>query len=279
MKIMISGASGFLGSNLKRSLSKKYIVDTVSLTKDFESHILNFAPDVFINCGWGGGSSFSDTQSFKQFDNLEIGKRLFKVLTKFENLTFVGFGSFSEYGDRSRIINENDIEKPTSLYGLNKKMFKDMSLYFCRAKNFSWLWLRPCYIYGPGDCQNRLITKAVEHCVSGKQLKLDSCQSVVDYLYIEDFNSAVDKLISYKTQGVYNLCSGQQYKVKDVVKKIEKLCNNNVVIFEPSEDRKSFPKYICGNNSKLQLATGWQPLISLDEGLQKIIDGFKQKNG
>jgi nucleoside-diphosphate-sugar epimerase len=85
------------------------------------------------------------------------------------------------------------------------------------------------------------------------------------------------QLIILKSTGVYNLCSGNQYLIKDVVNLIHtEINNNNNVIYDPSKNRKSIPSYICGNNKKIQNTTNIINETSLIEGIQKTINFYKK---
>jgi nucleoside-diphosphate-sugar epimerase len=277
MKIMISGTSGFLGGAVLERLSKEYAVKSVSIrddnSEDVDSEVLRFKPDVFIHCGWKSGNSFKDTSNSSQFDNIDTGTSLLKTLSRFDNLHFVGFGSFAEYGIKSDITKETDIEEPNSYYGLSKKMFKDISRDYCVVNNFKWLWIRPCYIYGEGDVSSRLIPKVVNACKNNEDLVLDSCSSIVDYLHIDDFSEAIYELIKNKCSGVFNICSGQQYKIRDVVKQIQSTSSTSINIqFDSSKDRaNSCTGFVCGSNEKLRTYTLWEPKINLSEGISKLV--------
>ena len=275
----MSGSGGFLGGNLLKSFKGKYNVlplvirDDVSV-ENLESQILKFNPDVFIHCGWWGGNSYGDTQDYNQFNNVIVGKKLFNIFNKLPSLYFIGLGSFAEYGNYDVLIDENFKERPVSLYGAAKNIFKHFSEYACDINNFRWLWIRPCYVYGPGDLSTRFIPKVIRSCLlNEKQVVFDSCGSVLDYVYIDDFVNAVNFLMENQQTGVFNICSGEQYKVKDIIEKIKSICNSNIeFIFDAKKDRTGFSKYVCGSNNKLKVTTQWEPKFDLDSGLRRTME-------
>ena len=191
----------------------------------------------------------------------------------------MGFGSFSEYGNVDVPIQECFDEIPVSLYGWSKNIFKHFSQYACEVNDFNWLWIRPCYVYGPNDSELRLIPKTVRACMSNnKEVVYNSCDSVVDYLYIDDFVDALYFLIESGSGGVFNICSGKQYKVKDVIETIKKMCESNInFVFDSKRDRNNFSKYVCGDNNKLLSQIKWTPKYDLDSGLRKIINDRIEK--
>ena len=157
-------------------------------------------------------------------------------------------------------------------------MFGLISEVFCNNNNFDWTWIRPCYTYGKDDVNTRLIPKVIKSCLNNENLELDSCDSVVDYLYVEDFIRAVGSLIKNKKSGVFNICSGEKYIIKDIVNKIKQICNSSSQItFNSTKDRKNFSKYICGDNSKLINSINWKPEWSLEDGLEKTIETYNEK--
>ena len=296
MNILITGANGFLGRNLVEKFLKdgnniyalsvnnnnlgkfgeisfdSVRLENISLLRE---KILSFNPDLVIHCAWEGGNAYRDINSLKQFDNVKHSLDFLRILAELDDLYFVCMGSMSEYGLLTCKAKEEAKENPNSLYGISKLAFKLYSRHMCVENGFKWLWVRPSYVYGPGDVKTRLIPKTIVKCLRNEDLILNSCESRVDYVYIDDFIDGVDDLIGLKKQGVYNVCSGEEYYIKDVVNTIHRLADSNISIsFDSTRDRANFSNYICGNNDKLR-KINWHPATTLEFGLTTTINYLK----
>jgi nucleoside-diphosphate-sugar epimerase len=300
MNIIITGGNGFLGSNIARKAlnnhHKVYIFskntnniedilsqitfdssDTKSLTT-YQDKIELFSPDVIIHCGWNGGNSYNDTTHLDQFyENVDPSIRLLEMLSQLKKKPkFIGFGSFAEYGNITTPVNELTQEFPTNLYGLSKYTFKKYSEMLCKQFEMDWVWVRPCYVYGPGDVSTRLIPNVIKKFINNEYVILNECTSIIDYIYIDDFVDAVYLLTLSKHTGVYNICSGKQYKIKEIIDYIyQETKSTSIVEFNNDLKRTSTYAYTCGNRDKLDKILGILPQISLNEGINKVITFYK----
>jgi UDP-glucose 4-epimerase len=187
---------------------------------------------------------------------------------------FMGFGSFAEYGPIYQPINELDNNNPLSYYGLSKKNCKSISQMFCNKNNIEWSWIRPCYIYGPNDVPTRLIPSTINNLLNGKDLLFDECNTIIDYLYIDDFCLAILSILNTRTTGIINICSANEYKLKDIILLLQsKISSKSNISFDPKKNKNNLSKYIVGNNEKLK-SIGWNTTIELDEGLEKTINSY-----
>ena len=299
-RVLITGGNGFLGSNLARFfLKKKYTVGIISRScsnindllesiqfiqhstpgyKNLSEQIIKFSPTIVIHCAWDGGNAYKDVNSIVQHQNIPYGLELLEVLSSLPNKPiFVGIGSFAEYGAILESALETDQDKPTTLYGQSKSYFKNISQKVCEDSGMSWRWIRPCLIYGPGDVSTRLIPSLVQKQILSEDITLDSCNSTVDYLHVEDFCAGVLATIEHLS-GVVNLCSGNEYSVRTIVELIQKeISSKSTITFDSSKDRHLLSNRSCGNSNKIK-STGWMPSIDLLQGIRDLVLREKVKH-
>ena len=183
----------------------------------------------------------------------------------------MGFGTFAEYGTIYSPAVETQIETPQSFYGLSKVTMKSVSDMYCKQNEIDWSWVRPCYTYGPRDVHTRLMPTVIRSLLSKKQLVLDSCRSTVDYLYIDDFCNAICSILDAKKNGVFNICSGNEYALFDILTFLQEELKFNGIIHDSSLDRESAYRYTCGSNEKLKMETDWKPTVDIKQGLLNTI--------
>lgn len=280
MKVLITGASGFLGSNLAHKvLSMGDEVHTVSRhTPNPEQSIVEFNPDILIHCAWSGGNDYKDINDIAQFDNVSQGIELIKLIGELPTRTkFIGFGSFTEYGWISTPALEIDKECPTDFYGLSKYTFKNYSKMLCDNYSIDWGWIRPCYIYGPGDVSTRLIPTIINKLLKNEKVVLDRCEKIIDYLYVDDFVNYMYSLVTGPIDGIYNICSGQQYNLRDVITNIGiQMDKLDLIQFDNMLTRPATSPMICGSSYKMEQQSGLRAATDLSTGLLKTINYYKK---
>lgn len=296
MKILITGAGGFLGSNICNLLSNEHSIlalsrnfDKLKLNNNIICHsldmadyihlrtkIVDFCPDIVIHCAWMGGNSSKDTNELWQTDNIIYSNELLKFCSLVGVKHFIGFGSSLEYGNHNEKLDENTICNPTTMYGITKNSFKSISKNFCNLNNIKFSWIRPVYTYGPGDVLSRLIPKIILSLLNNKKITLNKCSAIVDYLYVEDFCKAVQVIVEQELIGDFIISSDEEIMVKDLVKTIyEKINSNSELTFDDSLPNDSH-QFVCGTSNKLKSLSNWTPSISLNQGLDNTISYFKK---
>lgn len=299
-RILITGGNGFLGSNLvqyflnqnykvlvisRNSHNLKAVMDKIefiqNISEDYAStsaSIREFSPEYVIHTAWDGGNAYSNIHSLNQFyKNLPLSLSLLEVINTLQiKPTFIGIGSFAEYGLIHTKVVETDIECPINYYGLSKLTVKKVTELYCSHNNIKFVWIRPCYIYGPRDIPTRLISRIITGIISNQSVALDSCEVSIDYLHIDDFSRAVGAIINLGLSGVYNICSGEEHNLRDIVQFLyDTLSPGTNPTFEALPDRTSVSRYICGSNEKLKSVSNWTNTVNIHDGLLNTIEYYK----
>lgn len=290
MRILITGGNGFLGSNTTRRLleeghtilvlSRKCdslvdILDRIQFIRydnDYSKLIYDFSPDYVVHFAWDGGNNYKDVDNTSQFSNIQSGMTLLKLLNSLQKKpTFIGVGSFSEYGIITEKAKESQEDNPITMYGMAKSAFKTISQRYCEQNDIHWSWIRPSYVYGTNDVSTRLIPSVVHKLLVNEDVLLDSCNVTIDYLHVSDFCSAVQVIIQTNSIGIFNICSSEEYVLRNILHTIKAVTNtHSIVSFDHTLDRQSLSRYICGDHSRLK-SLGWKPRIDILTGITEIV--------
>ena len=97
-----------------------------------------------------------------------------------------------------------------------------------------------------------------------------------DFLYIEDFCTAIHKIIVKQKSAfeLINVSYGKTFSVNDVVKKIKLIMKKSFKIFFDKR-KPSIKINISVDNSKMKKMYGWKPENSINEGIKKTISWYR----
>jgi GDP-L-fucose synthase len=282
MRLLITGASGFVGKNLAEVLEKEYelftpshgeleLLDEMAVGK----YISKNSIDTVIHCANRGGSRDAVGASRVVEDNLRIFFNLARHSDNLDRLLY--FGSGAEYGKHRPLkkIREEQIgeEMPKDDYGFYKYV---CNKYAEKSENIYNLRLFGIY----GKYENYLY-KFISNTIVKRlfDLKLSVKQNVVfDYLYIADLVPLVRRFLQKKklTYHSYNLCPDESVDLLQ-------LCN----IIDKRLGKKDKPEILnpglnleyTGNNFRLKKEFPEITFTSYEEGIADLIAYYqKEKN-
>jgi nucleoside-diphosphate-sugar epimerase len=277
MKILVTGATGFIGNYVITELLKKNIEVIASSTniekaktfdwysnvsfipfnlKEFNSSTNYFeyfnCPDTLIHLAWEGLPNYKD--SFHIEENLP---RHFNFL---ENLITNGLkdinitGTCFEYGMKEGCLTEDMECNPTNAYAIAKNELRIALEKFQKGFNFDFKWIRLFYMYGKGQSANSLFSqldKALEN--NDAVFNMSGGEQERDYLKVEQVaNYIVAISLQREFRGVINCCSGIPIKIKDFVAAYLNVKNKKIALdlsFYPYTDYE--PMRFWGDRNKL----------------------------
>lgn len=301
MRVLVSGATGFVGSFLVKRLAEdghhisilvrsgssfKRIEDIITKLKiicvdytnleDYENQILENDPEIFFHLGWYGVENTLHNDDDVISMNLKTSISISKIILKSNIKTFIALGSQAEYGPYTSVINESYSANPTTLYGIAKLATYNIFNYYLKTKEIRFVWLRLFSSYGPSDNANWLIPYLIKTLAENKSPALTKGEQIWDYIYIDDVITAMMACANNeKSRGLYNLGSGIGYPLKMVITKIRNMVNPKIQLnFGELPYKQNQVMILQADNTKLKLETGWLPLVGLDEGLESTVNWF-----
>jgi UDP-glucose 4-epimerase len=298
--ILITGCSGFIGSELVKKLLKKKVYLYLLINKEkpkikskkikfIHCSLLNYnklkkklytinITDI-IHCAWVGVSSQS--RNFLQQNlNLKITNNILRAIKYKKINSFISLGSQAEYGSKFYKIYENSKERPKTQYGKIKiKILKKIQL-FCKKNNIRFIWLRIFTGYGPKSNNNWIIPSTIIKIINNQKTKFTSGNQIYNFIYISDISSAIIKsLYSKNVNGIFNLGSEKSYTIRYVVKLIFKKLNiKKKPVFGELPYRNDQIMKFLPSISKIKKNLKWEPKYSISKGLNKTIKFIKKNN-
>jgi len=298
-RVLITGASGFIGANLTRRLLRDGYQVWLLLR---ENHQPWRVEEIVSACHVvpgdvadrdAVGRAFADARPEWVFHLAAYGA--YSSQTGFERMAavnllgtaalldasvesgvecFVQAGSSSEYGYKSEAARERDLLEPNSHYAVTKAAATHYCQFSARKSGMKAVTLRLYSIYGPWEEPTRLIPGLLIHGLQGEFPPLVSPLTARDFVYVDD---AVDAFIrvadSHLPAGsIYNVASGAQTTLEQVVSEARQLFGMTT---EP--DWGSMPARAwdtdrwVGDASAIQNATGWRAETNLREGLTRTL--------
>ena len=307
-KIILLGGSGFIGLHLAKRISE-IGWDTTILSKDTQKiSKLGFSESLTLikgditryedvltgikgkDCIVNLAAVCNTSSKFDPYSDLEVNCRgQLNVLESRKNSNpnskYIFLGSRMQFG----IVREDDMpikdehcQNPISLYGIHKTTAENYCKLYKRAFNLNSIVLRLPIVYGfnlIGDNKNNIIPHLVKKAINNEKFYINGYGSdIKDLLYVDDIIDLILLVIDSKVKnGAFNVGSGQKIRFIDLAEKIIKLLNSGS--YEAVPFPKELAKFELGSfyfdTSGLKKIFKWMPKTSLDDGLIKIMDFFK----
>lgn len=218
MKLLFTGASGFLGNNVRPLLERVYEITTVGLLSqdDYTVNIAREVPelheryDVVLHAA-GKAHSIPKTEEEKQafFDvNLQGTKNLCSALEKVGiPRAFIFISTVAVYGcDYGKNITEEHPLNGTTPYAMSKRLAEEYLQKWCYEHNVILGIIRPSLLAGPNPPGN--LGAMISGIRSGRYLSIAGGQARKSILMVQDIAKLVPLLA--KRGGIYNVCDSYQ---------------------------------------------------------------------
>ncbi len=305
--ILITGGMGFIGSHiakkyiqnqdnvyiLSRSYNKKQNISGIEnkvnlIIKDIrdigESDVAE-KDYIFHFAGTVDNYAIKEGEPYKDIEiNCNGTIALLEACKNFNPTTKIIFGStFFVNGNVDKLpVNADSPCNPLGLYGATRLAAEHFCHVYNEVFDLNSLIARFTNVFGPFESGNNKKKAAfnfmINQAVKGEELQLyNNGNFFRDYLYVDD---AVDACITLAEKGqknkVYYVGRGEYVKFRrliDII--IEQIPDTKVNVIEPPEFHKAvgIKDFVCDNSDLKGL--GWTPKVSLEEGIKRTIEFYK----
>ena len=304
MKVLVTGATGFVGACLTRRLLgmgheiHAFVRQTANVWRiaDIAPHLVlhdvdlrdgngveqavqSIRPSKIFHLATYGGFSFQKDVDAIYAVNFTGTVNLVHACEKVGFDRFIHTGSSSEYGMKTDPMKETDLLEPLGDYAVSKAA----ATLFCRSealqKGLPIVTLRIFSPFGPWDDPQRLIPYVIAALHNGNVPVLSNPASVRDYIFIDDVVAACLAVsdASITAGEIYNVGSGVQTKIGEVVDRIVTALDNGIKPRWGAESpRRPEPAVWVADSDKIKKHFNWAATISLEDGLQQTISWMRE---
>lgn len=166
--------------------------------------------------------------------------------------------------------------RPATLYGVSKNALREVVEDYARLSGMSFGWGRVFFAYGPGEQPLRVVASAAQALVAGELVAISQGSQVRDFLYVEDLAAAFAILLESKLEGSVDIGSGVGVPLRDILLRLQEVANRHDLIRFGGAPPRTEPARIVADVRRLSDELGWRPTYSLDEGLERTLNWWRQ---
>lgn len=302
MKILITGASGFIGTALYKKLSCDFDLEVHVLSRTeiifpkVISHVVknysdeeeiidvvkNIQPEIIIHAGADMDATTSENSFLPE---RQAGtKNIWNTSTSFVK-KFIFLSSIYVYAPSENFIDEESELKPWSVYGEAKRKDELFLEKEATEKNISTLVIRLSSVIGLGERGRKATTKILNSVLQNEIAELNSSNEKRDYIDVKDVVSVISTLVkkdfSETKFQYFNLCSGKSYSASEIYFQIIKPAVQRLGI-APVENLISNESKInyslVSNNKLLEILPTDFPFTLIEESIQSQLAFAVRKN-
>jgi len=291
MKVVVTGAAGFIGSHLAESLQERgdEVVGLDSFTDYYDPalkrenarglgvHDIDLTEDdldfagfdaVFHLAGQPGVRSFGDVFPLYLRRNVQATQRVFEAAAR-DEVRVVFASSSSIYGAAERYpTTEDTVPRPLSPYGISKLACEHLADAYRRQFGLDCVVLRYFNAFGPRQRPDMAFTRIARALATGGRFELfgDGTQSR-SWTYVSDVVDAT--IAAVEGQGTYNVGGALEATMNESIQLFERFAGRSLDVRRHPDPVPGDQKRTKADTSRIRSELGWEPRVTLEEGVSR----------
>lgn len=289
-RVIVTGASGFIGLNLVKLLSalgaEIVVIDRIEPADHFPNVQFEWADlrhldrayeaDYLIHLAAITNANYAERYPLDTYEVNVLGTvNLLNHVRVKKRVLFPSTALIYKASDSP--INEQAEADVSSTYAQSKVMGEQVIRFLCKRMGVGYTIVRFFNIFGPGQLATYIVPQVLRQIIEERRVELRNGSVLRDLLYVDDCIDAVLNLAlaPLAENSVFNIGSGQKVSIRDLAKaavEVSGAVGTEIVDLQQSINYS--PTALIADIGKIRSTVAWCPKTSLKEGLKRMWEGY-----
>jgi GDP-4-dehydro-6-deoxy-D-mannose reductase len=281
MKILVTGADGFIGRALSHRLERgghevtgidladgkiqaKQTLETFQ--KASFDHVFHLAAHGAIQESWDKIPEY--------IERITLGTSRVMQFCKDIGASYTYISSYMYGMPEREFIDETHPISTVNPYALSKRLSEKVCQFYSSQLGVKGTIIRPFVIFGPGLKESFLIPSLIKQVIESETIVVrDLTPRKRDFLFIEDFIDVIEKTINpIKSISIFNVGMGKSYTIQELINLIQDIAGTEKPIENLNQPAKNEYPDVFANIDKVKKELQWEPKFDMRRGLKRYIE-------